>query len=78
MKNETLLNKSSIIRIKEGDGGMKIFNLDLFIGFSWIIVAFISTLRVGLESILLWLATIMIWSYILRISLQKEEEKKDE
>ena len=56
---------------------MKIFNLDLFIGFSWIIVAFISTLRVGLESILLWLATIMIWSYILRISLQKEEEKNE-
>ena len=56
---------------------MKIFNLDLFIGFSWTIVAFISTLRVGLESILLWLATIVIWSYILRISLQKEEEKNE-
>jgi len=78
MKNETLPNKPSIIRIKEGDGGMKIFNSDLFIGFSWIIVAFISTLRVGLESILLWLATIVIWMYILKISLQKEEEKKDE
>ena len=73
-----LTSQASLELKKEEMGKIEISGSDLFTGVFWIIIASFSTLRVGLESILLWLATIVIWIYILRVSLQKEEMKKNE
>jgi len=51
---------------------MKIDGIDLFVGTLWIVISILQTFILGWNSWAIWIATITIWLFIIRVNLLKK------